>query len=144
MKKIFILTLLLCCFTNTYSQIKVSLKHIEEEDCLMLNITNTDTDTIMINDSHHGIMLSRVMISLYPKDNSTPYKDWHTLGTESSSIIELGPNQTYCYTYKPLTSYKKGPYKKIELYYNLVYRKGSLRNPRQLKYEIIRGNTNPY
>ncbi len=109
----------------------------------MMSITNTDTDTIMISDSHYCNTFSRVMISLYPRDNSKPYKDWHTLGKGALQIIELGPNETYCYTYKSLTSYKKEPYKKIELYYELVYRKGSLRNP-TLKFKVLTGTKTLY
>lgn len=132
----------LCYLADAHSQIKVSIKHIEQENSLRLSITNTDTDTIMVSDSRHN-RLSMVTISLYPQDGSKPYKDWHTLGTNSLHIIELSPNETYCYTYESLDSYKKGPYKKIELYYELVYRKGSLRNPTQ-KFHILKGTKTLY
>lgn len=145
MKKIYSIIVFVLFFVNAYSQIKVSVKHIEKENSLVLSILNIGTDTILISDSHHN-RLSMVKISLYPQDNSEKFETWCTLGTnqthKSLHIIELAPNKNYNYTYKNLSSWKKGPYNKIELYYDLVYRIGSLINSTP-EFKSLRGRITP-
>ena len=145
MKRTYFIVAFLFCLTSSYSQIKVSVKHIEEENSLVLSILNTGTDTILISDSHRN-RLSMVKISLYSQDNSEPCETWCTLGTNQEPkalpIIELAPNKVNNHTYRKLSSWKKGPYNKIELYYDLVYRLGSLINSTP-EHKSLRGTITP-
>lgn len=148
MKKFFLTIISLFYLTNVYPQIEINIKHIEKDNTLLLDITNVDTDTILIADSYLN-RLSMVKISLYPKDNSEPYEDWCTLGTDPHHgilpVIELEPNGSYSHTYRQLTFWEKGPYSKIEVYYEIFYKHGSLKKSNFARnFDIIRGRKTLY
>lgn len=146
MKKVCFIVILFCWLTDVYSQIKVSVEHIEKDSSINLSILNTGKDTIMIYDSHHN-RLSIVRFDLYSQGNPKPYETWCTLGTYSGRkrlpIIQLGPKEVYNFTYSELTSWENRPYNKVEVYYEIVYKKGSLINPTK-EFKTITGHIGPF
>ena len=124
MKKIHLIIVLMLSFVNAHSQIDVNATYIKENNNLKFTITNKEDKTIAIADIPIHPEANKVWISLYPKDDSAPYKEWYgyTLGAkERSNIIILKPNESYSHTYTHLTSCKKGPYSKIEVTYCILY-----------------------
>ncbi len=141
MKKINLFISFMLFFINAYSQIDVNATYIEENCSLLFSITNQEDKTIVIADVPIVPVTNKIKISLYPQNGTEPYKDYYgnTLGAkDGSNLIILEPKESYNHTYVHLSSFKKGPYSKIEVSYVIMYGFYDIKDNNETK--IVVGN----